>query len=122
MSHPPGLLLLYYAPAYSLPSPSPLSACIAAMVRVSSWFSVAKRAFSFITDMAGLAVVPVVGLFLWHASRGVLNSLVPFQADYSRFADYSQITRLFADVPRVIIGLTVPMLMIFCAEIWLSTR
>ena len=83
---------------------------------------VAKRAFSFITDMAGLAVVPVAGLFLWHASWGVLNSLVPFQADYSRFADYSQITRLFADVPRVIIGLTVPMLMIFCAEIWLSTR
>ena len=52
----------------------------------------------------------------------VLNSLVPFQADYSRFTDYSQITGLFADVPRVIIVLTVPMLMIFCAEIWLSTR
>ena len=83
---------------------------------------VAKRMFSFITDMAGLAAVPVAGLFLWHASRGVLNSLVPFQADYSRFTDYSQITGLFADVPRVIIGLTVPMLMIFCAEIWLTTR
>ena len=53
----------------------------------------------------------------------VLNSLVPFQADYSRFTDYSQITGIFADVPRVIIVLTVPMmLMIFCAEIWLTTR
>merc|ERR1712127_540219 len=40
---------------------------------------VAKRMFSFITDMAGLAAVPVAGLFLWHASRGVLNSLIPFQ-------------------------------------------
>ena len=37
----------------------------------------------------------------------VLNSLVPFQADYSRFTDYSQITGIFADVPRVIIVLTV---------------
>ena len=82
---------------------------------------VMKRMFSFMTDVAGLVFLPVAGLFLWHASRGVMDSIGPFQADYSRFTDF-QVTRLFADVPRVIIGLTVPMLMIFCAEIWLTTR
>lgn len=82
---------------------------------------VMKRMFSFMTDVAGLVFVPVAGLFLWHASRGVMSSIGPFQVDYSRFTDF-QIAGPFADVPRVIIGLTVPMLMIFCAEIWLSTR
>ena len=82
---------------------------------------VMKRMFSFMTDVAGLGFLPVAGLFLWHASRGVMDSIGPFQVDYSRFTDF-QITGLFADVPHVIIGLTVPMLMIFCAEIWLSTH